>query len=305
MKKGIAIILVMLMCTSLLFTACSNEADAMKMLEKSSKYYNKQNNVKIDSFIESCVIYNSMYSGEPIICGTTTSVSTALYNNPFSFKSNVLSSYDDKIEDGGISFLMQNNSEIIQYALEENDKISIYQEQDGEWLRVDLAKEDFLLNDIIGLNYIKNFDKYVSEGKILGNEKIEDKDATKAEYTFNQEYLNIMYKKYGFIEFAKKINSEDVEGVINELMKDVKLTIWFDQKSDEIIQMEINMTSLMDAFRKVVIENNKAHLSEESYTYLNECADKIKIKNTIKLTNINGNEDFELPEGAKEAKAFE
>lgn len=306
MKKVISLILCL--CTSLfLLTACSdvdksNTEDAMGLLKKSSEFYNEIKNVKLDSEIESVMIYNDMFTGEPAICGTTLDINSLMYNEPFRFTSEVLFTYDDTIVDGGVSYIMENNTKTIQHGISENDKISIYQNADEEWLRVDLSNEDFMLNDTLGLNYITNYDKYIKDGKIVGKEKIDDIDIIKAEFTLNEEYVKIMFKKYGFEEFAKIIDSANTDKAILDMMKGATFTVWFDENSDEIAKVEVNLTSLMETFRKIVIEDNKEHLSEEKYAYLNECADKISIKNTIRFSNIDNNEDFKLPEEAKEAK---
>ncbi len=308
MKKAISLILCL--CTSLfLLTACnvvnkSSTEDAMGLLKKSSDYYKNINNVKIDSVIDSVMIYNDMFTGEPIICGTKLDVTTVMYNEPFRFTSEVLFTYDDTIEDGGISYIMQNNTRSTQHGVSEGDKISVYQFANKEWLRVDLTNEDFVLNDTLGLNYITYYDKFVTDGKIVGKEKVDDIDTIKAEFTLNEDYAKIMYKKYGFEEFAKLIDNTNTDKAILDMMKNATFTVWFNEKSDEAVKVEVDLTSLMGSFRKVVIEDNKEHLSDEKYAYLNESADKISIKNTIKFSNVDKNESFELPEEAKEAKVY-
>ena len=306
MKKIISLILCM--CTSLfLLTACSdvnksNSEDAMGLLKKSSDYYNNVKNVKLNSVIDSVMIYNDMFTGEPVICGTKLDISTVLHNEPFRFSSDVLFTYDDTIEDGGVSYIMQNNTKSIQHGVAKDDKISIYQFANDEWLRVDLSDEDFMLNDTLGLNYIANYDRFIKDGKIVGKEKVDDIDTIKAVYTMKEDYVKIMFKKYGFEEFAKLVDSDNTDKAILDMMKDATFTVWFNENSDEIAKVEVDLTSLMETFRKIVIEDNKEHLSEERYAYLNESANKISIKNTIKYSNIDNNEDFELPEEAKEAK---
>ncbi len=308
MRKVISLILCL--CTSLfLLTACndvnkSSAEDAMGLLKKSSDYYKNVKNVEIDSVIDSVMIYNDMFTGEPVICGTKLDVTTVMYNEPFRFTSEVLSTYDDTIEDGGISYIMQNNTKSTQHGVGEGDKISVYQFLKEEWLRVDLTNEDFVLNDTLGLNYITNYDKFVTDGKIIGKEKVDDFGTIKAEFTLNEDYAKIMYKKYGFEEFAKLIDKTNTDKAILDMMKNAKFTVWFNEKNDEVVKVEVDLTSLMDSFRKIVIEDNKEHLSEEKYAYLNESADKISIKNTIKFSNVDKNESFELPEEAKEAKVY-
>ena len=290
MKKVISLILCL--CTSLLLlTACSdvnksNTEDAMDLMKKSSDYYNKINNIKISSVIESVMIYNSMISGEPMICDSILDVSTVIHNDPYRFSSDILFSYDDSKDDGSISFTTDNNTKSKQFGFSEDNKISIYQYENDEWLRVDLTNEDFVLNDTLGLNYITNYNKYVTDGKIIGKEKIDDVDTIKAEFTLNEEYAKIMFKKYGFGTLAKIVDSTNTDKAILDMMKYATFTVWFNENSDEIAKVEVNLTSLMDTFRKIVIEDNKEHLSEESYT----------------KSNIDNNEDFELPEDAKEAK---
>lgn len=322
MKKIMSFILILCICTSLFLTACSNantnsdananisdtntnsNDDAMNLLKKSSDYYNNVKNVKIDNVINSVMIYNDMFTGEPVICGTKLDVTTVMHNAPYRFTSDILSTFDDTIEDGGITYIMQNNTKTTQHGVSEDEKISIYQFINDEWLKVGLEKDEFVLNDTLGLNYVTNYNMFVTEGKIVGNEVVDDINTIKAEFTLDEEYAKLMYKKYGFEEFAKLVDSKNTDKAILEMMKDATFKVWFNENNDEIVKIEVDLTSLMDTFRKVVIEDNKKHLSEDRYDYLNKCADKIAIKNTIKFSNVDNNEDFELPKKAKEAKVY-
>lgn len=311
MKKTISLILILCLSVGFsLLTACDANKDkddntasneAIKLLEKSSQYYSNAKNVRMDSLIDSVLIYNDMFSGEPAICGTQLNLVTVIYNDPFSFTSEGLFTYDDTIEDGGISYIMQNNTKSTQYGVVNDDKISVYQFANEEWLKADLSNEDFISNDTLGLNYISKYDKFMTEGKILGNEKISGLDTIKAEYKLTKEYSKIIFLRYGFQEFAALIGN-DTDKIISDLMKDARFTVWFDEKSDEVVKLEVDLTSLMKTFRKLVIEDNKEHLSKEKYDYLNYCADKISIKNTIKFSNVDQNKEFVLPQEAKDAK---
>lgn len=306
MKKLLSILMILCFCLITLVGCSSsnsginNKYDAMELIDNSSQYYVNAKNFKLDHEMKSCLIYNSVNTGEPIIITTCTNVETMVYNSPFCFSNEIILTFDEDTDDGTLGLLLQRTSSSQQYGVADGDNVTIYQSVDREWNNAQMTNEDFLKNDTLGVNYILNYKTYITEGTIVNsNEKLDGTDTIKAEYSLNNNYLKILFLKSGFEPFASMINESNPDKAIEDLMKGVKLTVWFDKNSSAVLQTQIDMTQLMDTIVNLILDDNKDTITAEQSAFITNYANEVELINTVKYGSINNDSEFNLPDDAK------
>jgi len=280
-------------------TVDNSDLTADELFKQASEYYRELVNFRMEQKIYSCIINYSDLTAEPVIYPTLNKVSSLVYNNPFSFVSNVNYNYFDGKDNNSLDGIVSNNIVIEQYGeLIEGREIKIYENFSKVWNNITVSQEEFVKNDNIGSKYIMNYGYYFRNGEVVESNDVKNNEIIVANYDLTDEFAIQLFMNYGFQNFVKSNNSDELKAEILAAMKDSKLTVYFDKNSHKILSMKIKNPSMISHLRQIVAVNHIEELSEETYVQLLESFGKLEIYSEITFLEENVEKEFEIPKEA-------
>ncbi len=278
--------------------------EAMELIQKSSELYSKVENLEMKQLMDMTMFMPNMETGENVAINVHMDSNSIIFVEPLKSKTNIEINYSLEDENANEDAFVPEKQTMEQYMVAEDGKYIIYQYSMGEWFKSVIDNPELANQQLQGLDYIKEYEKFYKSGEIIGEETVDGVEAYKAQYKLNSEYMTELLNQYGLNEtFLPDGNQEELMNKLIASLENVVYEIWFSKEDYSMIKLSADMQPMFEGIKSVLMEDES--LTEEVKNEISNTFGSMKGKTEVYYDNINNCEDFEIPQEALDAKEME
>lgn len=181
---------------------------------------------------------------------------------------------------------------ITQYMVEEDQKITLYQQMEGQWFKM-IMDDPAMVQMMDPMDNLQLFMDNLIQTETVGEEKIADRDTMKIELIASEKIFDELLN--GITDESLGMNDDILNTEVLSKIGDVKYTIWVDKDSLDIVKSYMDLTDNMRNLAAAISEN------QDTPEELKEVFANMEISMEYTVYNQNKSADFSIPQEAKNA----
>lgn len=296
MKRKIFIILIILSLLIIL-SGCNEKAPSTaKLLKQSNEYYSSVENFQTRSIINMNMLMPDITGGNMSVTFNIESDST-IFDNPLKARTIINMNHSIKGNTEGTSESIPTIIE--QYFVTDGDNYILYQYSLGKWIKIKIDNELIAMKQLQGYDYIKQYENYFSDGKIIGTDTINGIETYKTQFKINKENILEIFNQF---ELNRSLpydtNMEDIAIKLADSIDNIVYEVWFSKENPHIVKISSDLKPMFESIVKILTEEDSTENKASIETMFGDMSSVTEIY----FTNINECEDFEIPKEALNAE---
>lgn len=189
---------------------------------------------------------------------------------------------------------MDEEMQITQYMIEEEQKIIVYQQLDGQWFK--MVIDDPAMAQTMQMDPRDNMQLFIDnliKAEIVGEEKIGGRDTYKIDLLASSEIFDQVFDDMANNSLG--LSSEMLGSDVFSNIGDMKYTVWIDKDTLETVKCYMDLTDNMRNLGNVMVGN------QDTPEELKELFSNMQMSMEYTIQNHNKAVDFTVPEEAKKA----
>lgn len=296
MKRKILIILII---SSLVFafSGCTEKnPSTAKLLEQSNEYYLNAKNFQTKAIMNMNMLMPDM-SGQNMSVTITMDSDSTIFTSPL--KSKTLINMNYSINDTSESSSETIPTIIEQYFVADDNNYILYQYSMGQWTKIKIDNELIAMKQLQGYDYIKEYENYFSNGKIVGTETVNEIETYKAQFELNAENIIEMFNQFELNRsLPYETSMEEIASKLADSMDNIVYDVWFSKNDSHIVKISSDLKPMFDGIVKILMEEDSIVDKNGIETMFGDMSSVTEIY----FTNINECKNFEIPEEALNAQ---
>lgn len=277
--------------------------EAMELMKKSSELYSNVENLEIKQVMDMTMMSSDMATGENTIINVHMDSNSIIFVDPMKSKTTIETKYaqEDNSEttENKTPFIPETQN-IVVYMVAENDNYISYQYNMGEWFKMIIDNPEIAKQQMQGLDYIKEYEKFFKNGKTIDVETVNGIETYKTQFQLNSDYMTELLNQYGLNEtLLPDSNTDELMNKIMASLEDVVYEVWFSKEDYSMVKLSADMSPMFKGIKNVLMKEES--LTEEEKNEIGNTFGSMKGITEIYYDNINNCEDFEIPQEALDA----